>query len=44
LTLYLALTVAYVATVFRLARKGAAAGLPRPAVGSLQAQRRSSLA
>ena len=41
LTLYLALTVAYVATVFRLARRGAAALPPRPAVGSL-AQRRLS--
>jgi cytochrome d ubiquinol oxidase subunit I len=38
-TLYLALTVAYVATVFRLARKGVAVESPRPAVGSLRAQR-----
>jgi cytochrome bd ubiquinol oxidase subunit I len=41
-TLYLALTVAYVATVFRLARKGAAAEPPRRAAGAMQAQRRVS--
>jgi cytochrome bd ubiquinol oxidase subunit I len=41
-TLYLALTAAYVVTVFRLARKDAAAEMPRPATGSVQALRRMS--
>jgi cytochrome bd ubiquinol oxidase subunit I len=44
LTLYLALTAAYVATVFRLARKGAAIEPPRPAAGALPAQRGMSAA
>jgi cytochrome d ubiquinol oxidase subunit I len=37
-TLYLALTAAYVATIFRLARKGAAVEPPRQAAGALPAQ------
>jgi len=43
-TLYLALTVAYVATVFRLARKGGAAAAAQPAAATRPAQRRPSVA
>ncbi len=42
--MYLALTVVYVATVFRLARKGAAARLPQAGANALSAPRRRGAA